>query len=280
MQCEDFEAVLGDDLTSPLSREARAHLDACNSCRELFAGFSAIALAAKRIPPEVNPPERVWVALRAQLEAEGVIHEPQVVEPASPASWWSGFASSFRPRVLATVVGGFFLIAGSVYVFEHQTRQPVQPPRIAPTGGQANSAEPNKTVEREAAQTVSEPTPAPKLPASPGSRAPRPVLPRSEPRVSTTQLSPSPSENAFFGNSAAVLTNTESALPTSQLTDNETVDVALRQNLRTLNEFILECETRLKHNPQDQLTREYLNMAYQQKAELLHAMLDSGRSEH
>ena len=61
---------------------------------------------------------------------------------------------------------------------------------------------------------------------------------------------------------------------------HETVDVALRQNLRTLNEFILECETRLKRNPQDQMTREYLNMAYQQKAELLHAMLDSGRSEH
>jgi hypothetical protein len=36
----------------------------------------------------------------------------------------------------------------------------------------------------------------------------------------------------------------------------------------------------LKQNPQDQLTREYLNMAYQQKAELLTSMLDSGRSEH
>ena len=81
--------------------------------------------------------------------------------------------------------------------------------------------------------TASEAAPAPKLPASPSSRAPRPVLARSEPRVSTTQLSPSPSENAFFGDSAAVLSNTERALPTSQLTDNETVDVALRQNLRT-----------------------------------------------
>ena len=97
---------------------------------------------------------------------------------------------------------------------------------------------------------------------------------------STTPLAPSPSENAFFGDSAAVLSQTESALPTRRLTDNATVDAALRQNLRTLNEFILECETRLKRNPQDQLTREYLSMAYQQKAELLNAMLDSGRSEH
>jgi len=54
----------------------------------------------------------------------------------------------------------------------------------------------------------------------------------------------------------------------------------MRANLRTLNEFIAECKDRLAENPQDQLTREYLNVAYQQKAELLSAMMDSGRSEH
>jgi hypothetical protein len=54
----------------------------------------------------------------------------------------------------------------------------------------------------------------------------------------------------------------------------------MRANLRTLNEFIAECKARLAQNPQDQLTREYLNVAYQQKAELLSAMMESGRSEH
>ena len=101
-----------------------------------------------------------------------------------------------------------------------------------------------------------------------------------QPRPSTTELKPSPSENAYLGDSAAVLSQTEDALPRRELTDNATVDASLRQNLRTLNEFIAECESRLKQNPQDQLTREYLNMAYQQKAELLNAMMDTGRSEH
>jgi ribosomal protein S15P/S13E len=50
--------------------------------------------------------------------------------------------------------------------------------------------------------------------------------------------------------------------------------------LRTLNEFIAECEKHLKQNPQDQLAREYLYSAYQQKADLLAAMMDSGRSDH
>lgn len=275
MRCEDFEAVLAVDLTSPLSSEARAHLEACSLCRELFADFSAIALAAKRIPSEVDPPDRVWVALRAQLDAEGVIHEPEVVPAAPPASWLSGFAQFFRPRVLATVVGGFFLVAGSVYVFEHQTPQPSQKPAVATNGAPTSSPEASKSTTPEPVQAASEPAPAPKLP-----RSPRAIVASAGAHESTTPLAPSPSENAFFGDSAAVLSQTESALPTRRLTDNATVDAALRQNLRTLNEFILECETRLKRNPQDQLTREYLRMAYQQKAELLNAMLDSGRSEH
>jgi len=103
---------------------------------------------------------------------------------------------------------------------------------------------------------------------------------RPQPRPSDSVLKPSPSEIASFGESAALLNETEDALPSRELADNAAVDASLRQNLRTLNEFIAECEARLKQNPRDQLTREYLNMAYQQKAELLTAMMDSGRSEH
>jgi DNA-directed RNA polymerase specialized sigma subunit len=72
----------------------------------------------------------------------------------------------------------------------------------------------------------------------------------------------------------------QDSLPRNEIADNPVVDASLRQNLRTINEFIAECEARLKQNPRDQLTREYLNMAYQQKAELLNAMMDTGRSEH
>jgi hypothetical protein len=55
---------------------------------------------------------------------------------------------------------------------------------------------------------------------------------------------------------------------------------SLQQNLKAVDEFIVECEQHLRQYPQDQLAREYLSRAYQQKAELLSALLDSGRSEN
>jgi hypothetical protein len=48
--------------------------------------------------------------------------------------------------------------------------------------------------------------------------------------------------------------------------------------LKQLDEFIAECERHLKESPNDELAREYLAAAYQQKAELLSAMIDRGRS--
>ena len=276
MQCEDFEAHLADDVTGPLSFEARQHLDGCSACRDLFADFSAIALAAKRFPAEVNPPERLWVAVRAQLEAEKIIREPQVAEPAPATSWWDSLAQLFGPRVLGMVAAGLLVAVGGVYFLQHHTESTSTPiskqvPVVAPDNKVDRKVSPDET-----AQTMkSEPTRSATASRHPSARVSLPP----EPQESHTILTASPSENAYFGDSAAVLSQAENALPSRTLNNNATVDASMRQNLRTLNEFISECEARLKQNPQDQLTREYLRMAYQQKAELLNAMMDSGRSE-
>jgi hypothetical protein len=63
-----------------------------------------------------------------------------------------------------------------------------------------------------------------------------------------------------------------------QLAGNSTMDVSLRQNLDIVDKFIVDCEQRVKEQPQDDLTREYLSGAYQQKAELISAMLERGGS--
>jgi len=62
------------------------------------------------------------------------------------------------------------------------------------------------------------------------------------------------------------------------LTGTSPVDTALGQNLQQINDFIADCERHLKAAPQDELAREYLADAYQQKAELLAAIMDRGRS--
>jgi len=271
MRCKELQAVLAEDGLSPLPSEAREHIAGCGACQDLVADLSAIVGAAHRIPGEVNPPDRLWVSLRAQLEEEGVIREAEPVRETA-GSGWSGFAPWLRFRALATVAAALFLIAGGVYLVERsgaptpmvRTPLPVEKqatnetPRVVPSPVSDPSASPKKRLATQSAGMTVPPTPRP----------------------SHLELKPSPSEIAHFGDSATILSQTENSIPARELADNATVDASLRQNLRTLNEFIAECEARLKQNPQDQLTREYLNMAYQQKAELLTAMMDSGRSEH
>jgi hypothetical protein len=52
------------------------------------------------------------------------------------------------------------------------------------------------------------------------------------------------------------------------------LDASLRQNLDIVDNFIADCERRVKEEPQDDLAREYLSGAYQQKAELLSVMME------
>jgi len=273
MQCKQLEAVLESEGLNPLAPEAREHLAGCLSCQDLLADLSTIVVAAKHIPAEVTPPDRIWVSVRAQLEAEGIIRDVEPVAPVAPAPWWNGVAELFRPRLLASVGAGLFVVLGSIYVMEHRNSSNV-------------AQKPNRTPIQAKISETNTPAPLAPAPAIPNIPPPRVEVaghsPAPKPRISTGELKPSPTESkdVYLGDSAAVLNETEGALPRRQLANNAAVDASLRQNLRTLNSFIAECEARLKQNPQDQLTREYLNMAYQQKADLLNAMLDDGRSEH
>jgi hypothetical protein len=216
MQCKELESVFEAEGLGPLPIEAQQHLAGCQVCQGILADFSAIAAIAKTIPAEVDPPDRIWVSVCAQLKAEGFIREPVEILEESP-QWqnrWQNLLWLLRPRNLATVGVGLLLLIGA-------------------------ALETRKTHD-------------------------------SAPPVAL----PSPSE------AGVTLQQAEQDLPNIQLAGNSTVDASLRQNLRTVNEFIAECEHHLKLNPQDEMAREYLYSAYQQKADLLAAMMDSGRSEH
>jgi hypothetical protein len=82
----------------------------------------------------------------------------------------------------------------------------------------------------------------------------------------------------FIEQTRRVVNDTEIDLRNMHLTSTSPVDAALEQNLGQINDFIADCERHLKAAPQDELAREYLADAYQQKAELLAAMMDRGRS--
>ena len=94
---------------------------------------------------------------------------------------------------------------------------------------------------------------------------------------SSAPLPPSVTYKSFDATRAA-LNEQEPLAQGVMLASTSPVDASLLENLKKVDEFIAECERRVSAEPQDQLAREYLSEAYQQKAELLSAMLDRGRS--
>jgi len=211
MQCKDVEVVLEQEGLALLPEEARVHLAGCSNCRYLLADFSSIVNAAGELPAEVEPPERIWLSLRAQLEAEGIIHAPEIVsETGSP--WWQSLVQLFRSRSFATAAAGLVLLVSAFYQLQG-------------------------------------------------------------PRISTTPPD-------LFADTAVALSQQEQDVSSMHLAGTSAVDASLRQNLQTIDAFIAECELRLKEEPRDELAREYLSRAYQQKAELLSAMMEQSGSLH
>jgi hypothetical protein len=207
MQCKDVEVVLEQQGCLPVPEAARAHLAACNSCRNFIADITAIVATAHLLPADVDPPARVWNSLRAQLQHEGIIRS------ATPNAWWLGISEFLRPRIMATASLGLLIISAAALQFLRPATQPT-----------------------EARSTY---------------------------------------EN-FNEETGLTLNNDEAHLPAAQLVGASSVDISLRQNLDIVDKFIVDCEQRVKQQPQDDLAREYLNGAYQEKAELISVMMDRG----
>jgi hypothetical protein len=256
MHCKELESVLEAEGLGQLSKDARLHLATCGACQGFVSDLSAITAAAKLIPAEVNPPDRIWISLRAQMEAEGLIKEP--VEAFERTSWWESFVAAWKPRAFATVIAAALVVAAGVYV----KRLPQN--GASETAKKQTPVESPRTLPAPVTASVPPPSPLTSNPPSQGAASSK-----------ANELAPSPSESASY-----TLNQAELDVPNMQLAGNSQVDAALRQNLRTLNAFIAECELRLKQNPQDELAREYLYTAYQQKADLLAAMMESGRGDN
>jgi hypothetical protein len=242
MQCKDVELVLEQEGLEPLPDEARAHLAECRDCRNYIADLTSIVDAAKKLPPEITPPDRVWISLRAQLEEEGIIRTPADVIPVESASWWQSIGAFFSNRVIATAMVGILIAAAAVFQIRSDRTVHVAPPaqtaKVQPAVSPAEKPVTGPTVE---ATTVSQPS-------------------------------------GEFDRTARDLSDQEPVATGMILTSSSPIDASLRDNLKKVNEFIAECEHHLKEQPQDELTREYLSAAYQQKAELLSAMIERGRS--
>src|SRR5687768_4863702 len=105
MRCEQFEQFLEQEPDSVLSPLAELHIVECQNCFLLWNDIQLIRELGKSIAAEESdPPRRIWVALRAQLESEGIIREAQ------PSRWLGGLFV-LSPR---SALAGAFLVVMSV----------------------------------------------------------------------------------------------------------------------------------------------------------------------
>lgn len=214
MQCEQFEQILEQQDDGALPQPALEHLEGCADCRALAADFDAIQDLALELDNEAAaPPERVWISLSNQLEAEGIIRDARPVRTDNSRvrpGWWAAFQ---RPAV-AGVFLGLLLAAASTVSFLSDIPQ---------TSGHSQVVLPQESSPVQAADSVFK---------------------------------------------EEVLTVGSDTIPGLQQPDTAVTD-SIRRNLQIVDNFIAMCEKSVREQPDNQMAREYLYGAYQQKAELL-----------
>ncbi|MDW7759747.1 MAG: hypothetical protein SCM96_03805 [Acidobacteriota bacterium] len=91
-----------------------AHLATCSECREILKDFQAIAAGASRLETP-DPPERVWLRIRSELE-KSAVSEPAVrsVRAEAPRRSFRSLGPAWRfaaaaALLLVAVGGGIFL---------------------------------------------------------------------------------------------------------------------------------------------------------------------------
>ncbi|MGD0908076.1 MAG: hypothetical protein ABSA96_10880 [Candidatus Acidiferrales bacterium] len=225
MQCDRFEQILIEQDEGPLPKQALAHIDECESCRALTADLTAIHDVGLEIGGEgIVPPERVWVSLRNQLEAEHIIRDARTlpVRVSIRSGWWAAFQ---RPALAGSFLALILVAAGLISYRGYQ-------------GSSSQSA-----IRQQSALEQ--------------------------------EVSPMFSADGVFKQESLSVGN--DLLPGLQKRDAAVTD-SIRRNLDIVDNFIALCEKSVREQPDNQMAREYLYGAYQQKAEVLATAMNRGTS--
>jgi len=131
MQCREFYEYAERWMEGESPTDAGDHLEACPHCRGLIGELRAIQAAARALEAEAEPPARTWMALRAQLESEGLIAK-QV-----GADWIAGFFRGLYRPALASACLSVLLAAAlllslpSGHPYQEVAQVDGAPPEIA-----------------------------------------------------------------------------------------------------------------------------------------------------
>jgi hypothetical protein len=213
MQCDQLEQILEQLDTGVLPEAAAAHIGECEACRALTTDLDAIRAAALDMSAEeIAPPDHLWISLRNQLEAEGIIRGPRSAPQNMTPAWWLTFQ---RPALAGAFLSLVLFAAGLIsYTHMDNSTQTAYHPQLAPV--QESAAMPS-------------------------------------------------ADNVF---KAELQTVDDETIPGFQKVDSAVAD-SIRKNLSIVDNFIAVCEKSVREQPDNEVAREYLYGAYEQKAELL-----------
>jgi hypothetical protein len=216
MSCHELELILEREPDGPLPEAVAIHVAGCADCQALEADFNAIGAAALELAQEeVAPPEWLWTRIRAELEAEGRIREPENARESVRAGWWTAFQ---RPAIAGAVLGISLVVAGLLGV-----------------GGVATQVPTSAALES---------TEAPAIQAQ-----------------------------AVDSQTAGSLDASEATIDSLPQRDPQVAE-ELHHDLGEIDNFIAVCEKSVQQQPDNEMAREYLYDAYQQKAQLLAVAMD------
>jgi hypothetical protein len=227
MQCSEFDNLLEQEPDLPLSNTAAAHLDTCSNCRIIWHDLAAIRTAGLDWgADEPTPPPSMWIALRAQLEFEGLIHEQYSRERSS--NWlnqiFSGRWLVWAPRpALAGASLSVLLVAASL----------VSVRGFTPTALLVHHNQPFA--------------------------------------ASVLSTAPADLDRTLDGDMKLAM----ASIPTQ----DASVTTSLQKNLGIVDNLIAVCEKSVREQPDNQMARDYLYGAYQQKAVLLATAMDHSTLE-
>jgi hypothetical protein len=244
MNCVEVQRILPEVLENGQDAEFGAHLKSCPACSELVSDLQAISAGAMELSALEEPPPRVWLRIAAELRAEGIIREPEVVRP-SPATPKRGWRAWWLVPVAATVLAGafYFVSHRPASTVAQQNPSAVQAPAPAESASQAPVAQ----------------APVAEAPATVSQAVPPKGLGHQKAGDRIVEPAPSADDQQF-------LSEVSQRAPSMR--------AAYEDQLRSVNAYIRAAQAYLDRNPDDEEARQHLMEAYQQKALLYQLALD------
>jgi hypothetical protein len=259
MTCGEFEDVLPDlldDAAAPVPIAARAHLNACASCRALYDDLTSIQTTAAALPP-ITPSRDLWAGIEARIRTP-VVPLVDGVETHRPRRQISLRTAAIAAGVLALINAGVS--------YRLLSREPVAP-QVQPLLVMPAPAAMRTTVNRQAMMTM----PLPPIAVAPAPRRSTVVLAANEPVTEDDleqQQQPRRREAAklVYDREIARL---RAVVDSGRHKLDPATAALLDRNLRIIDTAIEQCTEALTRDSSSTFLIESLNNAYQTKVKLL-----------